>query len=109
MNKKIFTIICGCLMFAATMTIRAQEGHSNDSVSIKIALNDKDNPEIRKFVLSKVTEQSVLKKIALNNEDNPEIRKFVLSKVTDQSVFEQIALNNKDNPEIRKFALAQIK
>ena len=109
MNKKNFTIICGCLMFFVTMTIRAQEGHIDDSVSIKIALNDKDNPEIRKFVLSKMTDQSIFGQIALNNKDNPEIRKFVLSKITDQSVFEQIALNNKDNPEIRKFALTQIK
>ena len=82
MNRKKITIICSCLIFVATMTIRAQEGHIADSVSVKIALNDKDNLEIRKYVLSKIT---------------------------DQNVFEQIALSNKDNPEIRKYALAQIK
>ena len=81
MNKKFFTIVCGCLMFAATMTIWAQEGHTTDSVSIKIALNDEDNPEIRKFALSKITDQSVFGEIALNNKDNPEIRKFALEQI----------------------------
>ena len=84
MNKLFFSIVYGCLMLAATMTVRAQEGNSNG--------------------------QSVFKEIALNVNDNPEIRKLALEKVeNNQNLFKQIALNEKDNPEIRKLAMSRLK
>ena len=55
MNKLFFSLICGCLMCAATMTIQAQEGNTADqSVFKKISLNDKLNLEMRKYALSRV-------------------------------------------------------
>ena len=89
MKKLFFALICGCLICAATMTVQAQEGHTADSVFGKIALNDKENAEVRRYALTRITDQSVFKQIALNDKEDAEIRRFVLTRVTDQSVFKQ--------------------
>ena len=83
MNKLFFSLICGCLMLTTTMKVLAQE-ESNES-------------------------QSGLREIALNGKNNPEIRKLALEKANDQNVFKQIASNGKENTEIRKLAMSRIK
>jgi len=49
MNKLLFALICSFLIFTTTMTIHAQESNIVDSVYNKIALNDKEDIEIRRF------------------------------------------------------------
>ena len=106
MNKLFFSLICGCLMCTATMTIQAQEGSaSGESVFKEIALNDKDI-ELRKLAMSRLNDQSVFKEIALNDK-NLELRKLAMSLLNDQSAFKEIALNDK-NLELRKLAMSRL-
>ena len=93
-QKSFFTLICGCLVCIATMTVQAQ----NDAA----ALNDRD-PKVRKFALEQTNNQSTISQAALNDRD-PEIRKLALRKSTNQSTISHVALNDRDQ-EIRKLAL----
>jgi hypothetical protein len=109
MNKLVFALICGCIMCAATMTVRAQSSHTSDSVFVQIALNNKEDAEIRRFALTRITDQSAIGQIVLNEKEDADFRKFALTRTSDQSVIRQIALNDKEDAEIRKFALTRIR
>jgi len=69
-------------MCAATMQAQAQKGNTNN--------------------------QSVLKQIALNDKEDAEIKMHALTKITDQNVFRQIAANDKEENKFRKYALSRI-
>ena len=85
MNKSFFTLICGILMYAATMTVQAQNGLSTDQgVFRHVALKDKD-PEIRKLAIARSTDQDVFRHVALNDKD-PEIRKLAIARSTERHV-----------------------
>ena len=57
MNKLFFALICSGLMFAAIMTVRAQEENTDgQSVLKEIALNNKEDAEIRKLALARITD-----------------------------------------------------
>ena len=86
MNKRFFTLICGCLIFAATMTIRAQsKDYVEQSNLIDSAL----------LTLEKTTDQSTIRHIALNDKE-PTLRRLALEKTTDQSIIRHVALNDRE-------------
>ena len=121
MKKILFALICGCLMSAVTISIRAQGEESNlemrkyalsrvtdQSVLKQIALDDKENAEMRRYALSRVSDQSTFIQIALDSGENVEMRRYALSRVSDQNVFKQIALNEEIDAETRMYALSRV-
>ena len=109
MKHLFFILICSSLMCAATMTVQAQEKNNADSVFREIAENSKEDKDIRRFALTRITNQNVFSEIAANSKEDKEIRRFALTRITDQNVFREIALNDKEDKEIRRFALTCIK
>jgi hypothetical protein len=81
MNKLFFALICGYIMCAATWKIQAQEVTTADSVFNQIALNNKDDAEVRRYALTRVTDQSVFKQIALDDKVDADIRKYALTRI----------------------------
>jgi uncharacterized lipoprotein NlpE involved in copper resistance len=68
MNKLLFVLICGCLMSAATVTVRAQSEYTiEQGTFIDCELNE-SNLEMRKAALARPTDQEVLKKFALEDK-----------------------------------------
>ena len=106
MNKIFFTLICGCLIYAATTTARAQSKDDVEQSNVIDSMLYDPNPEIRKLTLAESNDQSTISYAAVNDIDT-KVRKLAIQRSDDQSTISYAAVNDKD-PEVRKLALQRL-